>query len=307
VPETEAHISAAVESLCLRAEWNNADRGKITTVVLRWFDRGWCVDAILRAVDLTPDGKLQRRKRDKQEPHYFLKDSLRLWFADDDSASATEPLPPPVSGMPFAKWWAINRRNERINRRRRRKPLGAEGEHAQRTAREFVRGLRRDSIAIAREKGRRREQALDSLLLDGMTVPSAEESRQLVRRTSVNRQVSSWVGRQQVIANDPAVLRALQAVLGFPDRRPPEAVQWLRNAVRAARWKAQMATIEAMIAPVTDMAPPLSREAKRILHYVDQAIEDDLPFDVMVFMLRTGIPSKNHHAPSAGQDPDSPR
>jgi hypothetical protein len=294
VPETEVHIATAVEALCERAQWHDADRAEITAVVLRWFDRGWCVDAILRAVDLKPDGRLQKRKSAKHEPHLFLRDRLRFWFSDADGEadSATDPLPPPVQGMSFAVWWAINRRNERANRqRRRRSRLGDEGEQARRQAFEFTRGLRRDSIATARDKGRRQAEALDGLLPEGATQHPVERSRRSVRRRSVNRQVCGWVARRAVVANDTDVLRALQAITDSAGTPSRESVERLRNAIRAARWKAHMATIEAMTTPSPDGATPqLSREARRILHYVDQAVEDNLPFNVIVFMLRNGLP-----------------
>ncbi|WP_309114633.1 hypothetical protein [Saccharothrix sp.] len=298
VPEDESHVASAVESLCLRAQWHDADRDKITSVVQRWFDRGWCVDAILRAVDLMPDGRLQRRKSEKQDPHSFLKDRLRFWFADEGADSATEPRDPPVQGMTFAMWWAINRRNERINRLRRRKPtLGAEGEQARRFATGYARGLRRDSIANAREKGKRREQALDDLLSEGASPPPLEQSRRRARRKVVNKLVCGWVARQEVIANDPAVLRALHVVLASTNHPTPESVRCLHNAVRAARWKAQMAHLEALVTSAGDKsAPHLSREALRVLRYVDQAVEENLPFNVLVFLLRNDVPLSTNKA-----------
>lgn len=295
IPETDVEIATAVESLCLRAQWADADRGAVAAVVRRWFDRGWCVDAVLRAVELTPDGKLQKRKSDKQEPHIFLKDRLRFWFADDGD-SATDPLKPPLSGMPFAQWWAINRRNERINQQRRRKPLSAEGEKAREAARVHARGSGRDAIAMARAKGQRQQDALDALVLPGMTPPTFEESRRLRRRRSASRQVCNWVGRQQVIANDPTVRKALKAVLAAAGTPTLQAVKRLHNAVRAARWTAEMAAIEALTNPATDALTPIGKEARRILRYVDQAIEENLPFDVMVFLLRNNRPLNRHRS-----------
>ncbi|MEU5692819.1 hypothetical protein [Actinosynnema sp. NPDC020468] len=286
VPETDAQVAAAVESLCLRAQWATANRARVAAVVGRWFDRGWCVDAVLRAVDLTPSGTLQRRKGDRQEAHLFLRDRLRFWFADDGADSATEPLRPPVQGMTFAQWWDISRRNERTNRVRRRAPLTAEGEKARAEARATVRTNDRDAIATARTRGRLRQDALDSLLPAGTPPPTFEDSHRPAPPRPVDRRVGNWVGRQQVIADDPTVRKALDVVLTSEGRPTPEAVARLRNAVRDARWTAEMAGMEAITTPTSATSPPLGREARRVLDYVEQAIKDDLPFDVMVFLLR---------------------
>ncbi|QFZ17880.1 hypothetical protein [Saccharothrix syringae] len=290
VPESDAEVAAAVASLCLRAQWPDADRAGVTSVLRRWFDRGWCVDAVLRAVDLTPDGRLQRRKSDRQAPHAFLKDRLRWWFADHDGDSATDPLPPPVPGMTMERWWAISRRNERVNRPREHRPLGAEGRRARQDVRARARGSGRDAVAMARAKGRQRQDVLDDLLIPGAE-PVQVEPVGRPRRRPVDRRVGDWVGRQQVVADDPAVRKALDVVLASAGNPPVEAVKRLRNAVRAARWTARMAAMEAMTDAPDGAPEPLGREARRVLHYVDQAVEENLPFEVVVFLLRTGTPS----------------
>ncbi|NKE61733.1 hypothetical protein FXN61_35230, partial [Lentzea sp. PSKA42] len=51
VPSTDADVDIAVESLCVRASWPDADRRWVRRLLEPWFAAGWSVDALLVAVD----------------------------------------------------------------------------------------------------------------------------------------------------------------------------------------------------------------------------------------------------------------
>ncbi|MFD7659641.1 hypothetical protein ACFV4N_37185 [Actinosynnema sp. NPDC059797] len=244
VPESEADVEAAVASLCLRAGWADADHGRLRRTLEPWFTAGWCVDAVLRAVDLTPDGRLQLGRRAKdQHPHDFVRNRLRAWFDERDHAvSATERAAPPVDGMSYGQWWRINRRNARVNQPRQDQPrLGEAGRQARDHVHARARSSRRDPIAAVREKGRRAQEALDSLLVPDLAPPSADDPHP----HPSSPHVRDHVARQQAVANDLTVRRALAVVLS-QDRPTTEAVTVLHNAVRTAKKHVGLAALEAL-------------------------------------------------------------
>lgn len=172
VPSSEQDFETAVESLCLRAGWAGADRWELGQVLSPWFEAGWCVDAVLRAIDLTPSGTLQVKWRETDEPHEFLQKRMQVWSddsdSDSDSAAGTTGRPvPPVAGMTLGQWWRINRRTaEGAVPRARRSLSEAGGQDRERTTAQ-TRAFRRDPLDAVRERQRRYEEALDSLLPRG--------------------------------------------------------------------------------------------------------------------------------------------
>ncbi|GAA2667251.1 MULTISPECIES: hypothetical protein [Actinosynnema] len=176
VPETEHEIDTAVEALCLRANWADADRAGVRAVLVPWFGDGWCVDAVLTAVDRRPDGARQGAPRHRdQVAHDFLRARLRSWWPSGQQRSK-----PPVEGMSLGAWWRVNRRNARLNAPRRVPHLTEEGVRAREEAGERLRDRFRDPVERARARGRRNREALDALLVPGLAVPTFADSNRLL-------------------------------------------------------------------------------------------------------------------------------
>ena len=290
VPVVDSEVNTAIESICLRAQWPDADHDELANVLHDWFDAGWCVDAILWAVDQTPAGERQRRRSSRQAPHLFLKNRLRNWFADSgNAANMNDRVDPPFTGTSFGEWYRINRRNELTNRPRKTSSLTSEGQQARERARTTARTSRRNPIANARARGMQRDQALDSLLVPDKPAPQIEPYRRVRPRNHTTRMLCNWVATTQIVSGDAGVQRALEIVSRSSGAPTSQAVAMLRNAVRAARFTAQMAAVDAISGSDRIASSPLSNEAKRILSYVNQAIETDMPFNVLVLLLRCDI------------------
>ncbi|SDF82452.1 hypothetical protein SAMN05216553_103455 [Lentzea fradiae] len=174
VPSTDADVDIAVESLCVRASWPDADRRWVRRLLEPWFTAGWSVDALLTAVDTKPDGTRQGRPRSRaQVAHEFLRARLRTWTADGAGLAS-----PPLKGMTLGEWYRVNRRNAALHAPRRSAALTSEGERARAASRALAH--RRDPVERSREKGRRRQEVLDSLLVPGQEAPSFADSWRLV-------------------------------------------------------------------------------------------------------------------------------
>ncbi|SES36352.1 hypothetical protein SAMN05216188_1408 [Lentzea xinjiangensis] len=174
VPSTDADVDIAVESLCVRASWPDADRRWVRRLLEPWFAAGWSVDALLVAVDTRPDGTRQGRPRSRaQVAHEFLRARLRTWTADGAGLAR-----PPLAGMSLGEWYRVNRRNAALHAPRSRPGLTSEGERARAESRALAH--RRDPVERSREKGRRRQEVLDSLLVPGQEAPSFADSWRLV-------------------------------------------------------------------------------------------------------------------------------
>ncbi len=188
VPTTDADVATAVESLCARASWPDADRKWIRRTLEPWFAAGWSVDAVLVAVDTHPDGTRQGRPRSRaQVAHEFLRARMRAWTGDGARLAR-----PPLPGVSLGEWFRVNRRNALLNSPRRAQGLGAEGERARAESRALAH--RRDPVERSREKGRRRQEVLDSLLVPGVEAPSFAESWRLVADLIPNQRVCSACG-----------------------------------------------------------------------------------------------------------------
>jgi hypothetical protein len=174
VPSTDADVDIAVESLCTRASWPDADRRWVRRLLEPWFKVGWSVDALLVAIDTKPDGTRQGRPRSRsQVAHEFLRARMMVWTADGARLAR-----PPLAGMSLGEWFRVNRRNALLNSRRSASALTSEGERARAESRALAH--RRDPVERSREKGRRRVEALDSLLMPGQEAPSFADSWRLV-------------------------------------------------------------------------------------------------------------------------------
>ncbi|GGP72161.1 hypothetical protein [Saccharothrix coeruleofusca] len=182
IPETDHEIDTAVEAFCLRAGWADAHRGALREVAAPWFAEGWSVDALLMAVDRRPDGARQGAPRHRdQVAHDFLRARLRSWWEGGARRAR-----PPVEGMTLGRWWRINRRNARLNQPRPAVPLGEEGNRAREASKERVRARLRDPVQRSRERGRRYQEVLDSLLVPGLRVPTFDDSRRLLAEIPIN-------------------------------------------------------------------------------------------------------------------------
>ncbi|WP_198681012.1 hypothetical protein [Lentzea terrae] len=174
VPSTDADVDIAVESLCTRASWPDADRRWVRRLLEPWFKADWSVDAVLVAIDTKPDGTRQGRPRSRsQVAHEFLRARMMVWIADGARLAR-----PPLAGMSLGEWFRVNRRNALLNSRRSSSALTSEGERARAESRALAH--RRDPVERSREKGRRRVEALDSLLVPGQEAPSFADSWRLV-------------------------------------------------------------------------------------------------------------------------------
>ena len=195
IPETDSEIDTAVEAVCLRASWTDADRRLAREVLEPWFRDGWPVDAVLTAVDHRPDGSWQGRPRGRdQEAHEFLRARLRTW-----SGAGGQRAKPPVPGVPLGQWWRVNRRNARLTERRAPVPLGPAGEQAREETMARARAHLADPVERSRAKARRWREALDTLLVPGKATPTFEDSRRLLVDRVVPRTVCAHCGSGQVV------------------------------------------------------------------------------------------------------------
>lgn len=111
VPSASADVDVAVESLCVRASWPDADRRWVRRLLEPWFAAGWSVDALLVAIDTKPDGTRQGRPRSRaQVAHEFLRARLRTWTADGATLAR-----PPLTGTSLGEWYRVNRRNAALH------------------------------------------------------------------------------------------------------------------------------------------------------------------------------------------------
>lgn len=176
VPETSREIDAAVESLCSRASWPDASRLEMRSVLSPWFAEGWCVDALLAAADKRPDGSHQGRPRGRdQVAHEFMHVRLGVWRR----------ARPPLPGVSLGEWWRVNRRNAALHAPR---PRGAASPEARASGVAAARAHQRDPVERCRERGRRRQEVLDSLLVPGLRPPTFEDAWRLLAEFPMPRQ-----------------------------------------------------------------------------------------------------------------------
>ncbi|MEU5694936.1 hypothetical protein [Actinosynnema sp. NPDC020468] len=169
-------MDTAVESLCRRASWGDADRSSVRALLAPWFAEGWTVDAVLLAVDKRPDGVRQGAPKTRdQVAHDFLRARLRSWWEGGARRAR-----PPVPGMTLGQWWRVNRRNAHLNQPRPRRPLPPAGERAVAASRARVRERLKDPVERARARSRRHQEVLDSLLVPGQRPPTFDDATKLL-------------------------------------------------------------------------------------------------------------------------------
>lgn len=285
IPATPDETEAAIKALFARTAWTDPISADIVQELRKWFDAGWCVDAILVALDRKPDNSRQipRGNRDHDLAKYLRK-RLAAWFDDDDVASTSARMTPPRPGMSMSVWWQLHLRNQAANRHQRPQKLGRAGEHARQQARGIAASRRRDPVTRNREKDASLSAAMDRLLPAGVT---AEDSAPLAELGVVSshprhRLEAGYAGRRAVVGDNDTI-RAIQARLSQQHRRPTAAeIVILRNAMHGARVTASLAELEALGAGAGEV---LSPEALRILRYYDRAVGDNLSLDSMFAVL----------------------
>jgi hypothetical protein len=112
VPTSRAEASAAVRTLLDRAQWRDAITTEVIDELLPWFQAGWCIDAIMIALDHKPDNTnqfLPRLPGTSLVGH--LQGRLAAWRNYDPETHTYTRLPPPRPGMTFAEWQDAQARN----------------------------------------------------------------------------------------------------------------------------------------------------------------------------------------------------
>ncbi|SFS65948.1 hypothetical protein [Saccharopolyspora flava] len=259
-------------------------------ILNRWFDAGWCVDAIKVALDNLPEGRegFQPRRGDQESPEDFLVRRLRKWFREeDDDFERNARLAPPRAGQSLDMHLRLKRQqqiNDGLVSRPRR--LTEAGQQARRQVRERAGKGRPDPIARARARDARVQQALDALAVDVPPAHAGEgENAPDDRRDS--QLVAAYAARTATVRHDPTVRRILARLT--EERRRPNAQETiiLRRAVRAAQQRASLGTLAAATADATNEV--LNPDAQRILTYLDHALNSGLTLDQTLALMHTQV------------------
>jgi|GEM_PF-7125049 len=316
-PSDEYEQSQAINLLLRRLGAGNekltpAQQRAIADELGKWFSHGYSVKAILTALDRHPDNQPQQpRARNEELPHY-LHTRMQAWNNEEDDAPLRDAVhPPPRPGINLHQWHAINERVRQTSGIRPPQQLSDQGDRARRAAIERSRAPRTDAVARSREKDHAIRDALDSLLPPGHTPHTIEDTHTPLphhARTD-SRMVATYAGSRSVITRDPRVRRLIQRLTTErrPATRPELAV--LRNAIRDARTRAALGTLDALHSETSDNAGILSPEAWRILNYLEHAMANDTPVDSLTTMLdqavtaHTTTTTTDHSAPDAPSGP----
>jgi hypothetical protein len=262
-------------------------------ILNRWYDAGWCVDAIKVALDNLPQGQegFQPRRGDQESPEDFLVRRLRKWFRDADEDVGSERnarLAPPRAGQSLDLHLRLKRQqqlNDGLGPARR--SLTAAGHQARRQVRERAREGRPDPVARARARDARMREALDALHTD---VPPGhvEGGQQAASADQREAQlVAAYAARTATVKHDPTVQRILARLT--EERRRPNAQETtiLRRAVRGAQQRASLGTLDAATADATNSV--LGEDAQRILTYLDHAADLGLTLDQTVALMHARV------------------
>jgi hypothetical protein len=146
-----------------------------------------------------------------------------------------------------------------------------------------------DRVVRTREAGRRRQAALDALgspVSVGSGIFELEQMLHTVEPGSRTRLTANYAGCRAVVMTHPRV-RAIVERLA-QEKRPITASERrvLRNAIAEARTMGAAAQLEAWGAGSGEILSPAGR---RILDYLNNALNETMPFDSLVSLITTAV------------------
>ncbi|WNV82908.1 hypothetical protein [Umezawaea sp. Da 62-37] len=112
IPSTDDHIDAAVLTLISRAEWPRTEIRDLTRLLTRFYQAGWCNDAIVHLLDRDPDGTRVPPFNDGKTKHdsgllpYFRR-RLNKWRDTELHSGHDDDYVPPTPvrrAVNFADW-----------------------------------------------------------------------------------------------------------------------------------------------------------------------------------------------------------
>ena len=95
IPRNSGDVAQAVELLCSRVQWTDANRAMLERLLEPWFAEGWHVQALLYALDHLPDGSAQARRSRNETADEFVRNRLRHWFDESPQAETSHSKLPP--------------------------------------------------------------------------------------------------------------------------------------------------------------------------------------------------------------------
>ncbi|MEB3371604.1 hypothetical protein [Saccharopolyspora mangrovi] len=290
IPADREQAELATRNLFLDVFPGHPVTSEAVAILNRWFDAGWCVDAIKVALDNLPEGAegFQPRRGDQESPEDFLVRRLRKWFRDDDDDfERNARLAPPRAGQSLDMHLRLKRQqqiNDGLVSRPRK--LTETGQQARRQVRQRASEGRPDPVARARARDARVQRALDAL---GSEMPPAHadggHDGADDRRDS--QLVAGYAARTATVRHDPTVRRILARLT--EERRRPNSQETtiLRRAIRGAHQRAGLGTLDAATADATNAV--LSEDAQRILTYLDHAVNSGLTLDQTLALMHTQV------------------
>jgi hypothetical protein len=146
---------------------------------------------------------------------------------------------------------------------------------------------------------------MDSLSLPGSEAPTFIAAASLLPPAEMvtSRMVATFAGRKSVVAHDPRIRRIVERLVA--ERRAPMAgeVVVLKNALRDVRRRAGLGSLEAAAAQVSDDAGIISDDGLVMLTYLDRAMAQNLPFDMMLSILNLAVDGADTSAPLSRPTP----
>jgi hypothetical protein len=293
VPVGPEQTQPAISALAERCGWQDPITSEVERELIDWFEVGWSADAILVALDRKPDNSRQNSRTVREDLYTYIRERLRAWYDDSsDADSSTTRLTPPRQGQSFEQWWLIRHMNHQRVAPRKPRSLSESGKRARSAAmdesRRFSSG---DRVARVREADTRRRAVLDSIAPPSATQynPLSDLAQMIKQATEVDSRsklTATYAGRRAVIAHHSRVRTVISRVTS--EHRAPTAaeLQILRNGIREARTTGATAQLEAWTAGSGGV---LSSEGMRILTYLDNALNDNLPFDSLVALITTMV------------------
>jgi len=232
VPATDAHLVAAAAVITGRACWPAYPQHELVALLRPWTTAGWCPDALLIALDRTPDGQWLPSWTGHGDLLDHLTARLRPWWGDP--AAPAPHHDPPVQGTPYVVW-ADRQAEQRAQQSARPRPvpqIEVDGAAGRAAALAYARsrhhrGLPMDRVQ-ARDQHRDRVQTdLDKYLPPDMPTTADQ-------RTARAEAATVDPADDLLLVLDPVVHRTLRtlAATSTPGRHHHAA---LRHAVRAAR------------------------------------------------------------------------